>query len=348
MRLFRRSRLKSTRGHVRIEQGPPWGQWLFMLGAVIALVIVVVILVNRLVWPALEEDESPSNNCTWLEYAWTTTPINAEAIQQLGQRLAENGINRIYLEGAAWLSDGTLHEGEYAAVFAETLRAGFPQIEVLLWLRMSGSEIADAERQAAVIALARTALQNWNFDGVQLNGRAIYDGSETYIQLVRALGQVTTGSRILSVTVPPDRIPTDPEVPIGTTADPELTWSENYKQRVGLLGIDEMVVMAHASGLEDAAEYQVWVTYQVQNYLETMGDLDRSPDLAIALPTYEAAPEHDPTVETLQAALLGVKEAIAQSGSAGDLVRGVGLYEYKSTDSLEWAVFAEHWLGQMP
>ncbi len=346
MRIYRRSRMKSTRGHVRIEQGTPWGQWVFMAAIIIVLVIVLVVLVSQLGIPALEEKKQPSDNCTWLEYAWTAAPTGNDAILDLGQLLTENGINRIYLEAAAWLSDGSLVEGEYAASFAENLRAEFPQIEVLLWLRMSGDEIADPERQAAVIALTRTALQDWQLDGVQLNGRAVFTGSEAYIQLVRALREVVGSQHVLSLTVPPDRIPTDPDVPIGTTADPELTWNANYKQRVGLLGVDEMVVMAHASGLTEATAYQVWVAYQVQSYAETMSELERPPDLVIALPTYDAAPEHDPAVETIQAAVSGVKDGIAQAGRHGDLIHGVGLYEYKFTDSLEWALFAEYWLGQ--
>lgn len=349
MRRFRRSRVKSTRGHVRIDEGLPWTQWGTVLAVVFTVAILGVVIADQFVLPALEDDQQATDdNRTWLEFAWTVNPVNPESVQQLGERLSVNGITRVYLESAAWLSDGSLVEGEYAAAFAETLRTAFPQIEVVLWLRMSGEEITEPERQIAVTALARKAINEWQFDGIQLNSRAVWDGSEAYIQLVRDLRAVVGDRALLSVTVPPDRIPTDPDVPIGTTAEPELTWSINYKQRVGLLGVDEVVVMAHASGLDDSADYEIWMAYQVLSFVEAMSDLDRPPDLIMALPTYDVAPEFDPAVETIPAAVAGVNAGLERVGKAGDLVKGVGLYEYKFTDSLEWVLFAEHWLGQSP
>lgn len=347
MRRFRRSRVTSTRGHVRIDEGPPWTQWGAILAVLVTLVILALIVANQFILPAFEEDQQPTHdNRTWLEFAWTVNPVNAESVQQLGARLSTNGITRVYLESAAWLSDGSLAEGEHAAAFAEALRAAFPQVEIVLWLRMSGEEIAEPGRQAVVIALAQKAMSEWRFDGVQLNGRSVQDGSEAYIQLVRDLREVVGDDHLFSVTAPPDRIPTDPDVPIGTTVDPELTWSMSYKQRVGLLGVNEVVVMAHASGLDNSSDYEIWVAYQVENFVEAMSDLDRPPDLIMALPTYDTAPEFDPAVETIPAAIAGVKAGITRAGKDGKLVKGVGLYEYKFTDSLEWALFAEHWLGR--
>jgi hypothetical protein len=149
---------------------------------------------------------------------------------------------------------------------------------------------------------------------------------------------------LLSLTVPPDRVPSDPTVPSNPTVEPDLTWGVDYKQRVGLLGVDEVVVMAHASGLTESAQYEVWVAYQVEAYASAMAELERPPDILIALPTYDEAPEHDPTVETIPAAARGVRAGIKGAGKDGKLVKGVGLYEYKTTDSLEWSLYSEAWL----
>ncbi|MBN2304456.1 MAG: hypothetical protein JXQ72_08275, partial [Anaerolineae bacterium] len=141
---------------------------------------------------------------------------------------------------------------------------------------------------------------------------------------------------------------TDPDVPIGATLDPDLTWSLDYKQQVALVGVDEMVLMAHASGLIDSGQYETWVAYQIESYIEALAELDRPADLFVALPTYDAAPEHDPAVESIPVAVQGVRRGIELAGNHSDLIKGVGLYEYKFTDSLEWALFAEHWLGRKP
>ena len=346
MRYFRRSRMRSSRGHVRIEHTSPWVQRGAWAAAAFAVLVVVTMVITQVIEPALDDKESSSQNRTWLEYAWTTSPVNQDAVRQLVQRLDENGISQVYLEAAAWRTDGTLLEGEYTADLVAALRDAWPKIEVLVWLRMSGDEVAQPNRQMAAVDLAQKAVRQWDFDGVQLNGRAIRDGSESYIQLVRDLRSAVGSEALLSVTVPPDRIPTDPDVPMGSTADPDLTWDVNYKQRVGLLMVDEIVVMAHAGGLADAAQYETWVAYQVESYVEAMGELDRPPEIVIALPTYDAAPDHDPVVENVSTAARGVKAGIKQVGKLGDMIQGVGLYEYKTTDSLEWANYAEVWLGR--
>jgi len=346
MRFYRRSRLRSSRGHVRIEQGPPWSKWAPWGIALLALGILALLL-TQVVLPWFDDDTPPSgDNLTWLEFAWTTAPVNQNAVWQLGQRLRDNAITTVYLEASAWRTDGTLIEGEYAAEFAQTLREANPRLQVLLWLRMSGEEITDDQRRSAATALARKAVREWNFDGVQLNARTVLDGSESYIQLVRDLRSAMGGDALLSLTVPPDRVPSDPDVPADPTVDPGLTWGVNYKQRVGLLGIDEIVIMAHASGLADAAQYEAWVAYQVESYAAAMAELDRPPNIFVALPTYDVAPDHDPAIEDIGAAARGVREGIKRAGNDGKLIKGVGLYEYKTTDSLEWVQFSEHWLGK--
>ena len=344
MRTYRRSRVRSSRGHVRVDRRPPWMRWA-VRGVVIGCVAVVAFLVlKQFVLNGEEEQERAENNRTWLEFAWAMDPVNPDAVQQLGERLRSNGINRVYLEASAWRSDNALIEAAHAADFARELRSVYPQIKILLWLRMSGEQIAQPELQAAVTQLSQKAIQEWKFDGVQLNSRAVIDGSESYIGLLRQLRTVLGSEALLSVTVPPDRIPSDPEVPIGPTIDPNLTWGVNYKQRVGLLQVDEIVIMAHASGLTDSKAYETWVAYQITSYTEVLSRLERPVDIIVALPTYDAAPEHDPLIEDVSASIRGVKLGIKNAGSQRQWIKGVGLYEYKTTDSLEWARYREEWL----
>jgi hypothetical protein len=325
---------------------PPW--MMYGVWAVIALIVLVLLvaLVTQVIAPGSEGKKSDWHNRTWLEFQWVNGPVNPDSMAGLAERLSKNRMDRVYVEGAAWLSDGTLLYGEYAQEFAEALRQAYPDVQILLWLRMTGDEIAEAERRDRAVELARTSVRQWGFDGVQLNGFAVVNGSDSYVALLRALREAIGETALLSATVPPDRIPADPDVPVGTTVAPELTWEVDYKQRIGLLNLDEIVVMAHASGLSNPVEYETWVAYQVESYVEALADLERPPEIVMALPTYDAAPEHDPQVEDVRAAARGVRTGIERVGKRASLVRGVGLYEYKTTDSLEWQLFAENWLGK--
>jgi len=344
--MTRRSHVKSSRGHVRVGEGPAWLRWAIVAVSALLIAVVLVALITQFVLPAFEDDAPTGDNRTWLEFAWTSVPVNDDAVEQLGVRLKSHAIRGVYLECAAWRADGTLLEGEHVAEFASKLRAAYPDVTILAWLRMSGDEIADEDRRAAAIGLAEKAVREWKLDGVQLNGRAVRNNSETFIQMVRALRTAIGPDALLSVTAPADRIPTDPDVPIGSTAEPDLTWDMNFKQRVALLRVNEIVVMPHASGLEDAAQYTVWVAYQVESYATAINQLDRPADIIVALPTYDAAPDRDPEIENVRAAIKGVKEGVKRAEASGELVKGVGLYEYKSTDSLEWTYFRTDWLGK--
>lgn len=346
MRYYRRSRLRSSRGHVRVDPSSPWSGPALWVGAAVLGVVLLILLISQVVAPALEGDEERTHNRTWLEFKWTSEPVSPDAVQSLGKRLAEHNIDRVYVEAAAWLSDGSLLYGDYAAQFAQALRQAYPKIEILLWLRMTAEQIANADQRDQVVELARTGVREWGFDGAQLNGFGVVSQSGSYITLLRALGDALGEKVLLSVTVPPDRIPADPDVPASPAGVPELTWDVEYKQQVGLLNVDEAVIMAHASGLTDAAEYERWVAYQVESYVQAFAGLERPPDLIIALPTYDAAPEHDPAVEDVRAAARGTYEGIKQVGEGAKLIKGAGLYEYKTTDSLEWQLYAEHWLGK--
>jgi len=344
--MTRRSHVKSSRGHVRVGEGPAWLRWAIVAVSALLIAVVLVALITQFVLPAFEDDAPTGDNRTWLEFAWTSVPVNDDAVEQLGERLKSHAIRGVYLECAAWRADGTLLEGEHVAEFASKLRAAYPDVTILAWLRMSGDEIADEDRRAAAIGLAEKAVREWKLDGVQLNGRAVRNNSETFIQMVRALRTAIGPDALLSVTAPADRIPTDPDVPIGSTAEPDLTWDMNFKQRVALLRVNEIVVMPHASGLEDAAQYTVWVAYQVESYATAINQLDRPADIIVALPTYDAAPDRDPEIENVRAAIKGVKEGVKRAEESGELVKGGGLYEYKSTDSLEWTYFRTDWLGK--
>jgi DNA polymerase III alpha subunit len=55
---------------------------------------------------------------------------------------------------------------------------------------------------------------------------------------------------------------------------------------------------------------------------------------------------YDFEVEDVRSAARGVKAGVQRAGQTARLVKGVGLYEYKTTDSLEWQLFAENWLGK--
>jgi hypothetical protein len=306
-----------------------------MWGVAAVIVVVIIVFIAKQFTSSKDEQQVTSHNRTWLGFdPWTTEPVSQSAVQQLGDYLRDNYIDMVYLEVAAWNNDGALIEGEYASEFVQALHDTYPDVKVLVWLRMSGDQLAQPNARQAVLDLAARTVNEWNFDGAQLNCLGVTNGNSNYIQLVRDLRDTIGSDTVLSVTVPPDR----------TSADPILTWDAGYKQRVALLLIDEAVITAYASGLEDIESYQSWVGYQVENYAAVFSELDDPVNIIVALTTYDDAPGHIAAVEGLLPGIVGTRTGIQQAGKPGRLVHGIGLYEYKTTDSLELAIYRQNWL----
>lgn len=346
MRLSERRRARSTRGHVRVDETARFPRWLGGAIAGVILLVAAALLVVEVVIPALgSRRQAIRNSRTWFEFdPWAVFPDGVESAGQIAARLRDNGIGTVYIEGTAWLSDGSLRVGEHAMAFAQGLREAYPELRVLLWLRMSNEQIADETLRERALDAARTAVFDWQYDGVQLNAYAVTNRSQGYVQLVRALRDAIGPDALLSLTVPPDRIPTDPDVPIGLTVEPEMTWDAGFKLQVGLQKVDELVIMAHAAGLQDEAAYSSWVAYQLESYAEALEPNASGPRLAVAVPTYDAAPGHDPEVESVRASIEGVERGRERLGQDSTF-DGIGLYIYSATDSREWAIYRDVWLG---
>ena len=143
MNIYRRSRLRSSRGHVRMPQRRPWEQWALGGGAALILLVIIILIAGQL--GSSEDKQSViSHNRTWLGFdPWTTEPVNQSTVEQLGTYLRDNYIDMVYLEVAAWNNDGALIEGQYAAEFVQTLHTVYPDVKVLVWLRMSGEQLGE-------------------------------------------------------------------------------------------------------------------------------------------------------------------------------------------------------------
>ena len=103
--MTRRSHVKSSRGHVRVGEGPAWLRWAIVAVSALLIAVVLVALITQFVLPAFEDDAPTGDNRTWLEFAWTSVPVNDDAVEQLGERLKSHAIRGVYLECAAWRAD---------------------------------------------------------------------------------------------------------------------------------------------------------------------------------------------------------------------------------------------------
>ncbi|MBN1285216.1 MAG: hypothetical protein JXB47_07455 [Anaerolineae bacterium] len=329
--------------------GPP-ALLMFLLGAVVALAGAGALYVFVLRAPA--PPPAFTGNAVWLGVTWSNDPHTPEEIRLLGEHLSAHAVRDVYVYVSYLRVDTNKWNEtyEYAREFVRILKEAAPGVRVLAWLGVpvhveDGTYRLDSETiQAYIVQFAERAVTQFGFDGVQLNVETVFDGNADFPVLLDAVKEALGPDAVLSVTVPPDWNPGQPGVPVAEGVDEGLRWSADYKREVGAR-TDQIAVMAYNSLLESQTDYETWMAYQVEAYCAALADLPDAAELVIGVPTYADAPGHDEQVESLRAALNGVRDGLRRAGEAGKVVVGVGLYAFWDADAVEWGLYREMWLN---
>ena len=333
---------RSTRGHVRrAKKSLPW--WLVVVAGIIGVIAIWGLV--QIVFPdGADTQHSPYHNRTWLTSDnWTATEPNRTQVEALVDRLHENNIDRIYVQAGDWRVNGSYLEHNFAPEFRAMMHDIDPAIEVLVWIWVNRNVYTNSESRIALVSFTEKALRDWDYDGVHLQEFEVVDGSESFVQLVRSLDTVADDhGGIVSITVPPDRRPADPDVPVAL-GDPTVSWSPRYKQQLALI-VDEMVIMAHTSGIKTAEDYRAWFAYQVKIYAEDVNRINEAVDVIIVFPTFPEADLHNPSIENLENSIQAAKNGIGQAGSARSVIHGAGVYPYNTATSQDWILFHDEWV----
>jgi hypothetical protein len=199
--------------------------------------------------------------------------------------------------------------------------------------------------QQIVADFSARVTNEFGFDGVFLNIEPVWNNDQNFLALLRKVRAAVGNQVPISAAIPPDWSPVGANIPVPPLIVPGTVWDRDYKQSVALL-VNEMAVMAYNSGLSSAADYSLWMAYQVRTFAQTVEELGGGTDIVIGIPTYDAEPPgHDPNVETIPAAVEGVRAGLQQAGDAAEFVRGLGVYADWETDETEWAAFKQSWVG---
>lgn len=319
---------------------------LFGLIGVAALAGVLVILAPS--WlESLLNDEPANDNRTWLTREWTQSlRPEADFISTI-EIMQDNGIQGVYVQTHTWHGQtGDLIELPYSRQFLERFRNHTETVTVYAWIIVEPERLLSIPSRQAIVEAMRVMTLEYGYSGVHIQARSIQSDNEEFVTLLRAIRGEIGQTVPVSITVPPDRPPVDPDVPTNiNNANPELTWSQGYKRRIALL-VDEMVLMAHASALTDSTDYEKWIAYQTSTYTDMIQSLDISMSFIVALPTYEAELGHDPEVENVNSAVAGILMSQSENSSVERQLDGVGLYPWEQTDLFELDAYWNEWVNR--
>lgn len=321
---------------------------LYAIGSVIFIVLVVVAL-GRL----RNDPEVTPPNSVWIGTEWTYVTHDEAAMREYVQHLRDHQVGTVYA-WVSWLQEDQSWRGEAnfdtVKSFVEQFKRFYPEAQLYGWVSLPNDtggipyRLDNVSIQQIMADFSTRVMDEFGFDGVFLNIETVWNNDENFLVLLRKVRAAVGDNVQISAAIPPDWSPVGANIPVPPLIVPGTIWDREYKQSVALL-VNELAVMAYNSGLSDPADYSVWMAYQVRTFAEAVDALGGGTEIVIGIPTYGAElPGHDPNVETVAAAVEGVKIGLEQAGDAAALVRGLAIYAGWETDDIEWADFKRTWV----
>lgn len=297
----------------------------------------------------------PDPHALWIGGEWTHTRHAREDVDDFARLLRDNRIGAVYALVSELNFDGTWTgrpEGdnlfdevrEDVATFRTQLSQAHDNLQLFGTLNIradlgpSGYRLDDEAVQEAIAAMSATVVHTLRFDGVMLNIEPVWSGDVHFLDIIRRVRQSIGEDALLAVSVPPDWTPEADGVPVPAVIAPGTVWSSEYKQRVALAPVNQIVVRSYNSYLTTPADYTAWLAYQVQTYAETVTPLGSRVQILIGVPTYaEDPPAHRVDVENVMSAMAGFERGLADAGDSAGVVRGVAIYAGWDATDEDWS-----------
>jgi hypothetical protein len=321
---------------------------IYMVGSVVFVLLVVYVL-GRI----RNEPTGTPPNAVWIGTEWTYLTHDDGTMRDYVQKLRDHEVGTVYA-WVSWLQADQTWRGEanFEAViaFVQQFKRFYPEAQLYGWVSFpvdlgEGSyRLDNVVLQQIVADFSARVVNEFGFDGVFLNIEPVWNNDQNFLALLRLVRSAVGNDVPISAAIPPDWSPVGVNIPVPPMIVPGTVWDREYKQSVALL-VDELAVMAYNSGLSSPSDYSLWMAYQVRTFAQSVDELGGGTEIVIGIPTYDAEPPgHDPSVETISAAVEGVRSGLLQAGDAAAFVRGLGVYAGWETDDIEWASFKQSWV----
>ena len=322
------------------------------LGAVVVAFAALVVAYR--VWtPGLDLTDGRHDrgrNAIWLQHGWLGAddwfrredkqdqlthfrdPAN---IQRLASRLRAQHISDVFPHMSPADKNGDLPAVDHAQVerFLDAL-AGF---RVMPWtggVVNKTCRIRDATwRRSFVESIIALLVRHPRFAGVHINIEPCESGNRNFLALLDGLRQALPDRYLLSVAAYPP--------PLWWQPFRDVHWDGKYLREVAQRA-DQLAVMMYDTALPWPRAYQRVMRRWTREVLANAGRAS----ILLGVPAYDDAGSgyHDPTVENLANALLGIHAALAAYPVLPEPYQGVAIYCEWEMDEAEWSYWQQHFL----
>jgi hypothetical protein len=265
------------------------------------------------------------------EFAKYRSPANVRA---LAEKLKRLGITDVFphLCPASPVGQLPAIDPRQTELFLDA----FEGLRVMPWIggpNGSSVRLNDAKWRTGFVADVRKMFATHpRLAGVQVNVEPLPSGDEGFLRFLEEVRTALPTGKVLSVAAYPP--------PTRWHPFPEVHWEESYFRDVARQ-CDQLAVMLYDAGQKIPKSYQKLMadwTVEVLAWSEGKAIL-------LGVPTYDDAGVgyHDPKVENLTNALLGIHRGLSQTSPPTNY-QGVGIYCDWETSDAEWNYFRDHFL----
>jgi len=257
-------------------------------------------------------------------------------IRELAKQLYQHHTTDVFPHLCPAGSDGRLPSVDADQV--ERFLDAFAAFRVIPWIggpNGSSTRLHKPEwRSAFTTNVLHLIVAHPRLAGVQINVEPLRNGDTNFLQLLEELRTALPPGKLLSVAAYPP--------PTWWHPHQDVHWNEEYFREVARRS-DQLVVMMY-----DAAQ-RVPKTYQrlMADWTQEVLAWSEGKQVLLGVPTYDDAGVgyHDPKVENLMNALLGVHRGLSHQPLPTNY-QGVAIYCEWETRDTEWQYFREHFLSQ--
>lgn len=325
--------------------------------------LVILIVLAAAIGSSLFGNEStgPLDSTIWLGKSWTYAGRSDSEIADFADQLQQNQIGKIYAyvstlnissrwSGGPYGNDSFIQSQDDVVDFKEAFKQAYPLSEVYGWIEIwatdsaGGYRLDDPDVQQNVADFSNRMIEELGFDGILLDVKSLFSGSSDFLQLIRQVRSAVSVDVPIAIAVSPDLTPDDDTVGAVAQIAPGTMWTAADKQQA-IAAADEIVLQLYQSYRSSPLDYINWVAYHVKTYIDL---LDEDTRLLISIPHYQTASDaHSPSVETIAAALDGIRVGLA--GLDEDkraALTGVAIYADQDLSQEQWDIYQDKWLSR--
>ena len=327
---------------------PPWRT------AALGVSILFLVGLGYLLWsPGLDVRDGRDDrgrNGIWLGHGWLGADDwfirnkktnefvrfrDPARIRELAELLRRHHITDVFPHLCPAEPDGNLPPVDAQQV--ERFLDHFEGFRVMPWIggpNGSSARIHKPEwRRAFATNVHKLLVAHPRLAGVQINVEPLPSGDTNFLTFLEDVRAALPNGKVLSVSAYPP--------PTWWHRYPDVHWDEKYFREVARRS-DQMAVMMYDAAQRIPRTYQRLMADWTQ---EVIAWSDGKPVL-LGVPTYDDADVgyHDPKVENLTNALLGIHRGLSRAGEGARNYQGVAIYCEWQTGEEEWRYLREHFL----